>query len=81
MARVRHPRKAAGSVQVVAGPGTPPAVRNPNDSTQQARGGVYVSTALGVVCVVVGLVTGSLGTVAIGVAVLLGGLLLLRLSR
>ena len=56
-------------------------MRNPNDSTQQARGGLAVSTALGLVCVVVGLVTTSLGTIAIGVAVLLRGLLLLRLSR
>ncbi len=56
-------------------------MRNPNDSTQQARGGLFVSTALGVVCIVAGIVSGSIGTIGIGIAILVGGTLLLRLSR
>lgn len=56
-------------------------MKNPNDSTQQARGGLFVSTALGAVCIVAGIVTGSIGTIGIGVAILVGGALLLKLSR
>ena len=56
-------------------------MHNPNDSTSQSRGGLFVATALGAVAIIAGIVTGSLATIAIGVAIIVGGALLLRISR
>ena len=51
------------------------------DSTQQQRGGVWICVVIGIVAAVYGFVTGSLGTVAIGIAVAIGSVLLLKLER
>ena len=52
-----------------------------NGSVTQMRGGVWVCVALGLVCVVAGLVTGSWGLAGLGVAIAVGMVLLLKLER